>query len=165
MAAPATLKKLAKAVGVSERTLNTWVRRGCPRGPVKAIDAWKLENVLPRKGGPRSKRDATTDQTQQSLQHRVNQANAEKAEQDARWKRTKADQLERKLVPIEQVVREAAEIFIEVRAVLDSIPAAVTKEVPQQLRTRIYEIERNKIDAALHKLTAIHLVGSHPDGA
>jgi lambda repressor-like predicted transcriptional regulator len=167
-AAPAegtTLKVLAAGAEVSERTLNTWIARGCPRSSVAAVLAWQQENILPRRGGPRKDRNSPADQTQQSLQHRLNSAKADDAEEAARTKRLKRRLLQKRLMPIDQVVREAAEIFTEVRAIIESIPDAVAKEVPQQLRTRIYDVERNKITAALKKLAALHSLGSDADGA
>jgi phage terminase Nu1 subunit (DNA packaging protein) len=154
-----TLKELASAAGVSERTLNTWIKRGCPRGPIEAVLAWQAENVLPRKGGPRRELTAA-DKTQIALQQRLNEAKASDAEEGARTKRLKRRLLQRKLMPIEQAVREAAEIFTEVRSILESIPDAVAKEVPQQLRTRIYDVTRNKIAAAFKKLASLHSLGS-----
>jgi hypothetical protein len=164
--AASTIEKLAGQLGVSERTLNTWIARGCPRGPLKKIREWKEANILPRKGGPRKTRDESADRSQRSLQQRVNEANADKAEQDARYKQIKADLLERRLVPIDQVVREAAELFAEIRSILETIPDATTKEMCPKCRERSYEVERAKVDAALKKLVALHLVGgSNPDGA
>jgi phage terminase Nu1 subunit (DNA packaging protein) len=155
-----TLKQLARGAGVSERTLNTWVGRGCPRSSVAAIDAWKLDNVLPRKGGPRKDRDGAGDQSQIALQTRLNLAKASDAEESAKSKRLKRRLLQRKLMLITEGVREAGEIFTEVRAIIESIPDAVAKECPQQLRTRIYDVARNKITAAFKKLAALNSVGS-----
>jgi phage terminase Nu1 subunit (DNA packaging protein) len=124
--------------------------------------AWQQANILPRKGGPRKERTAA-DQSQIALQHRLNEAKAIDAEESARTRRVKRRLMQKRLMPIAQVVREAAEIFTEVRAIIESIPDAVAKEVPQQLRTRIYDVERNKITAALKKLASLHSLGSASD--
>jgi phage terminase Nu1 subunit (DNA packaging protein) len=158
------LKDLAQGAAVSERTLNTWIARGCPRSSVAAVLAWQQANVLPRKGGPR-KTLTQTDRSQIALQHRLNEAKAKDAEEGARTKRVKRRLLQKRLMPIDQVVREAAEIFTEVRSILESVPDAVAKEVPQQLRTRAYDATRNKITAALKKLASLHSLGSAADGA
>lgn len=155
---------LAAGCKVSTRTINEWIGRGCPRTSVAAALAWQAEHVLPRKGGPRKASDAPGDRRQRSLQERTLRATARKAEQDARYRKITADHAAAKLVERDQVVREAAELFTEIRSILDSIPDAAAKEVPQQFRTRIYEVERAKIDAALKKLVGLHLLGS-ADGA
>jgi phage terminase Nu1 subunit (DNA packaging protein) len=167
-----TIKQIAKALKVSERTVNTWIQRGCPRGPLSAVKTWHQQQVLPRLGGPRKKDEGqrTKDKTHRdassagiTLQERVNLANARKAEEDARYKQLKADELEGKTWRREKVTREAAEIFTEIRAILESIPDAAAKEVPQQFQTRVYDVERNKIAAALKKLAGLHTVGSRAD--
>jgi phage terminase Nu1 subunit (DNA packaging protein) len=155
-----TLKQLAAGSGVSERTLNTWIARGCPRTSVEAVRVWQQENVLPRKGGPRKNRDAPGDGSPYSLQQRLNLAKADDAEESARTRRLKRRLLQRKLMMIDEAVREAGEIFTEVRAIIESIPDAVAKECPQQLRTRIYDVARNKITAAFKKLAALNSVGA-----
>lgn len=162
---PTTLRRLAAEMAVSTRTLHTWIARGCPRGPLEAVRAWHADNVLPRQGGPRKERDPEAGQLQQALQQRVNEAKAREAEEAARYKQIKSDLLERRLVPIDQVVREAAELFTDIRAILESIPDAVAKEMPQPLQTRAFDVARNKVAAALKKLADIHLVGSDDDGA
>lgn len=154
-----TLRELAIGVGVSERTLNTWIARGCPRDSADAIRQWQQENVLPRKGGPR-REPTEADKSQMALQQRLNTAKASDAEEAARTKRLKRRLLQKRLMPIDQAVREAAEIFTEVRAIIESIPDAVAKEVPQQLRTRIFDVARNKITAAMKKLASLHSLGS-----
>lgn len=155
-----TLKELAVACGVSERTVNTWIARGCPRAPIEAVKAWQQDNIMPRKGGPRTRGEGRGDESGYSLQQRLNEAKASDAEESAKAKRLKRRLLQRKLMLITEAVREAGEIFTEVRAIIESLPDAIAKEVPQQLRTRIYDVARNKITAAFKKLAALNSVGA-----
>jgi phage terminase Nu1 subunit (DNA packaging protein) len=159
-----TLKALAKGCNVSERTLNTWIARGCPRESIKAAQAWRDEHILPRKGGPKAGRPAA-DPAQQSLLARRTVAQCEKDEAAARREQLKSDQLERLVIYRDQVVREAGEIFAAVRAILETIPDGLAKEFPQKLRARAYEVGKNKVDIALRKLADLHLVGGAADGA
>lgn len=156
-----TLDELAQAMDVNVRTLKGWKARGCPCHSLPAVRQWHANHVLPRKGGPGKKPDARVD----SLQLRIMQAEAEKAEEDARGKKMENDRKAGTLMDKQQLVRETAELFVEMRAILESIPDAATKEVPQQYRARIYDVERNKVDGALRKLAAIPLVGSRANGA
>jgi hypothetical protein len=98
--------------------------------------------------------------SQYSLQQRLNEAKANDAEESARTRRIKRRLLQRKLMLIAEGVREAGEIFTEMRAILESIPDAVAKECPQQLRTRIFDVARNKVTAAFKKLALLNSLGS-----
>jgi phage terminase Nu1 subunit (DNA packaging protein) len=158
-----TLKALAKGCGVSERTLNTWIKRGCPRESVKAAIAWRDEHVLPRKGGPRGGKPV--DPEQQSILARRALAQCEKDEAAARRENLKSDLLDGLVVYTADVRREAAEIFAGVRAILETIPDSLAKEFPQKLRARAFDVGKNKVDAALRKLADLHAVGARPDGA
>lgn len=163
MARALTIKALAAGCKVSTRTINEWLARGCPRTSIAEALDWQADHVQPRKGGPRTRREPSGDRRQRSLQERTLRANARKAEQDARYRKIKADRAAKKSLDRDQVVREAAELFTEMRAIIDSIPDAAAKEVPQQFRARVYEAERAKVDAALKKLVGLHLVGSADD--
>lgn len=147
-----TIEQLAKAMGKSARTLKTWFKRGCPRTSVAAIRAWQAEHVLPPKGGPRKKRDPVADAKQQALQTRVNEANAKKAEADARNKTIRTDKLAGELVARADVIREAAEYFIHARTVLDTLPDAIAKEFSGEQRIRARTVAKQKVAAALRLL-------------
>lgn len=147
-----TLKELAAAMEVSVRTLNTWIARRCPRGPLAAVKAWHAENVQPRKGGPRTERDPVVDAEQQALQKRMNESNARKAEQDARFKQIKTDKLAGEMWHRDDVIREAAAYFSHARTVLDTLPDAIAKEFAGEERLRARAVAKQKVVAVLRIL-------------
>jgi phage terminase Nu1 subunit (DNA packaging protein) len=155
-----TLKELASGAGVSERTLNTWIKRGCPRGLDRGGARLAGREHPPAQRRPAASERTAADRRRSRCSSGSTRPRPSDAEESARTKRLKRRLLQKRLMPIDQVVREAAEIFTEVRAIIESIPDAVAKEVPQQLRTRIYDVVRNKITAALKKLASLHSLGS-----
>jgi phage terminase Nu1 subunit (DNA packaging protein) len=162
-----TLKQLATGCKVSVRTLNTWLQRGCPRHSITAALAWRDKHVLPRKGGPRKRRPITAEKEteQQSLLARRIVAQCEKDEAIARREKIKSDMLAGTVVEKVAVVREAAEICSAARAILDAIPDAIAKELPEESRVRAYEVAKNKVDAAFRKLADLRPGAGGADGA
>ena len=155
-----TLDELAAAMNppVNVRTLKGWKARGCPCTSIDAVKKWHANHVRPRKGGPAGPK-TESDKRAESLQLRTLTAEAEKAEEDARGKKMENDKRAGLLVEKSEVIREAAEVFAAMRAILEAFPDAAAKEVPQQQRARIYDVARNTIDKTLRKLSQIHLLG------
>lgn len=152
-----SLAKLAAAVGVSLRTLHTWLDRGCPRSSADAIRVWRAAHVLPRQGGPRKTRRQSDsgDADGGDLQRQVLRARRYKERQQARAIKLKNDVLSGKLIDRADVVREYAEQFAVARSILEGFPDALAKEAPAELRTVAFTLARNRVDAVLRLLSQL----------
>jgi len=40
-----TIQEMATGIGVSTRTIDKYVKRGCPRTTIEAVQKWRLENI------------------------------------------------------------------------------------------------------------------------
>ncbi|MDQ3288932.1 MAG: hypothetical protein M3Q42_11880 [Pseudomonadota bacterium] len=153
------MKALAAGCGVSERTLNTWVKRGCPRSSIRAALSWRDKHVLPRKGGPRKARRGAIEEAEdtelQGLQARRTLAQCLRDEEAARSAKMKNDLLAGTLVPIDQVVRDEAVRCTQARSILEGLSDAIAKELPEEWRARTHAAAKTRIEAVLRKLSTI----------
>lgn len=147
------LANLAAAVGVSVSMLHRWFKRGCPRGTVAEIRAWRADHVLPRQGGPRS--GYADEEDTGDMQYELLVAKRDKEREQARAIKLKTDVLEGKLIERADVVREFAEQFACARAILDGFPDAFSKEAPAELRSAAYTLARSRMDGVLRLLAQL----------
>jgi len=114
----ASIGLAAKAIGVHERTLKTWLKAGCPGKPgaydVAAIAEWHEANVG-------STRDDSSEKTRWA---------AEKLKANARKAKLEVDRLLGRLVDVEIPAREFAAHIVEAKALLEQLPDRFLSYVP-----------------------------------
>lgn len=114
-----TIGAAAKALGKHERTLKSWLAKGCPGRPgaydVAAIAAWHEANV------GATLRDDTSEKARWA---------AEKIKAEARKRKLEVEQLLGRLVDVDLPAREFAQHIVEAKALLEQLPDRFLSFVP-----------------------------------
>lgn len=144
--------EVAEFFGVSHTVVRKdWRARGMPGGnacyPLDEIARWKIEREREINRPKESEDD--------DLAARLEVAEVEIAEADARLKELKLAEAEGRLIDREQAIAEVESAFNVVRARLEQIPGEVATTVPPELRADIIADWKHKIRLALKELEAL----------
>lgn len=114
-----TIGAAAKALSKHERTLKSWLAKGCPGRPgaydVAAIAAWHEANV------GATLRDDTSEKARWA---------AEKLKAEARKRKLEVEQLLGRLVDVDLPAREFAQHIVEGKTLLEQLPDRFLSFVP-----------------------------------
>lgn len=137
-----TIPELAKGIGVSEVTINKYIRRGCPRTSVEAVMKWRSENISA----------IAEDADPSELMQELKRAEIAATNETARAKRLKNDILERKLIPRDEVSRDLSIALARTVNRLQSIPTEVAVLCPDDLKVPVKAKVEQAIRVALKEL-------------
>ena len=143
--------EIAEFFGVTEPTVDQWVRRGCPvvqrgsKGKAWQINTARVSDWLRQRDIEQATGSNLSDE--QELKRRKLAAETQKAELE--MLRVKGD-----VVPLKQVERSLANTFAEVKTNLRNVPRRVaTSLVGEKSEARIKEVLLEEIDQALEILS------------
>lgn len=148
-----TTTEAARQLGVNRVTMYDWFSKGCPRGPLDAIAAWRLANVrsdrlehesrqetvqameeiaepspeAPKKAPKAAKRSFT-------LSERRLKADTAKIRAEVAYKLMRNREKRKDLVSLTDVQREAAELAIRVKERLLACPDEMETRFPAETR-------------------------------
>ena len=124
---PQSVNALAIGVGVSRRTMHDWIARGCPRGPVKAIEAWRAANI-------RTREPAAEGSAEEERVARIRKLNA-----DSLARELKNAKERKEIYLAADVETNVAELTGMIRTRLESIPDELQTEWPPECRQLVTE--------------------------
>lgn len=137
-----TIQELADAFGTSTRTVDKYIRRGCPRDTIEAAQKWRGENI----------RAASTDAAPDEIQIELKRAElADKAE-SARSRQIKNDMLEGLLIRKEDVERDLAVGLSRLTNRLKSLGLKCANLCPTELKAPVKEAVEGAVELALREL-------------
>jgi phage terminase Nu1 subunit (DNA packaging protein) len=155
-----TRKELATALKLTPEALRKWERDlGAPLGDwlgwplpdaVKLAEEWRAGNLSSRRDQPEA----------ESLSQRLLAAKVRDTNAAARRKEIENAIKEGKLIDIDEAVREQSMVYAEVRAIIETLPDAIARDLPQDYRASGREIVRHEVLRALRKLASIRIEGS-----
>lgn len=142
-----TVGDVALALGVSERTVYTYLKRGAPgeKGgvyDVEAIDAWRRANMAERSQVAKS-----------DLQEALKRAELEKTLEQAREKRLKNDLLEGQLVYRDEVIQVWNENLRRIVSRFESFAEECSIVLPADIRQQVTHEIDNKVHLMLKEMS------------
>jgi hypothetical protein len=152
---PNTLAQLAKAVGVSKRTLEDYFSRGCPRDSVAAIQRWRSENLASPKRRSPSPADPAGEE--QPAQRSLASLMLDKAREEVRAKKLKNDQTEGLLLRRDDVERVFAELVLRIKSRVQVFPDEVEMLLPADVRDAAKRDLEDKVFLMLKEMAAWQL--------
>lgn len=141
-----TVGDVALALGVSERTVYTYLKRGAPgeKGgvyDVEAIDAWRRANMADRSQVAKS-----------DLQEALKRAELEKTLEQAREKRLKNDLLEGQLIYRDEVQQLWNESLRRIATRLEALPEECSIVLPADVRATVTREIEDKVYLLLKEM-------------
>lgn len=137
-----TIAALATGVGVSTTTIERYIRRGCPRTSIEAVQKWRSENVS----------SIGEDAEPNELMQELKRAEIAATNETARAKRLKNDMLEKKLVPRDVIQRDISIALTRTVNRLQSIPTEVSVLCPDELKVPVKSKAEQLIRVILKEL-------------
>lgn len=140
----ATIAAAAKALGCHERTLKSWLAKGCPGTPGNydpaAIVAWHEANVSG---------SVVEDASERSLWA------TEKLKAEATKAKLEVDQLLGRLIEVEIPAREFAQHIVEAKTLLEQLPDRFLSFVPSLSAATKKSVKQRTAAAVRDVLTAL----------
>lgn len=152
--------ELATALGVSSKTINDYVRRGCPTDSPEAARSWKEENIArngPPTIGERSSGVVSRRYASHELDEAEQRAKIAKLEEEARGRRIKNDKEMGSLVYRDDVEQSATELTLRIKQRLEAIPIELEPEIPIDLRAQLTARWSEKIALILTEMSQMQL--------
>ena len=152
--AAATIAAAARELGVDERTLKTWLGKGCPRGQgggydVAAIRAWREANLKVQRLEPTELRGRAHWEKR-------------KARADAKMRELELKLKQRELIEVDVAARVIGQHIAEVKAHLGQlpdfmlslvkVPAGQAKQVRERLKGKLNDL-CEVLERSMHELT------------
>jgi phage terminase Nu1 subunit (DNA packaging protein) len=137
-----TIQALADAFGVSTRTIDKYVKRGCPRDSVESAKKWRDENI----------RATAQDVAPDEIQIELKRAELADKTESARSRQIKNDMLEGLLIRKEDVERDLAVGLSRLTNRLKSLGLRCANLCPAELKAPIKEAVEGTVELALREL-------------
>jgi hypothetical protein len=127
---------------VSKRTLQDYIARGCPKGPVAAINKWRASSLAPT----RSRRgESDGDPTLADLVRR-------KIEQEIRGKKLRCDQLEGRFVLRDDAIQAINALCLRLKSRMEAWPNEVEMLLPPDIRAAVKRELAEKVALTLREI-------------
>ncbi len=145
----ATVTALAKAVGVSRRTIYAWFNEGCPRTLADALRLWRRGNKMPANGNEAA---TSGDADGLSLAEMERQVKIRKWIAAARSQELKNAETEGRIIDRADACLEFSELVNLIRHEIESWPDLIAPELPVDCRVQVTELLRDRAHQLLIRM-------------
>ena len=138
-----TIQQMADGIGVSTVTIDKYVKRGCPRTSVEAVQKWRSENI----------KAVAEDADVSEIGIELKRAEMAERWENARTRQLKNDLAEGRLIPKGEVERDLAIGLARLVNRLNSLGLKVANICPSELKAPIKEAVEDTVRIALKELS------------
>jgi phage terminase Nu1 subunit (DNA packaging protein) len=138
-----TIQQIADGIGVSTTTVDKYVKRGCPRTSIEAIQKWRAENI----------KSIADDTDADEIGLALRRAELKEREENARTRQLKNDLMESRLIRREDVERDLSVGFARLVNRLNSLGLKCANICPTELKAPIKQSIEETIRIALKELS------------
>ena len=139
-----TIQQMADGIGVCTATIDKYVKRGCPRTSLQAVQKWRAENI----------KSVAEDADVSEIGIELKRAEMAERWENARTRQLKNDLAEGRLIRKEEVERDISIGFARLVNRLNSLGLKVANICPAELKATIKEAVEDTVRIALKELGA-----------
>lgn len=137
-----TIQQMADGIGVCTATIDKYVKRGCPRTSVDAVQKWRSENI----------KAVAEDADVSEIGIELKRAEMAERWENARTRQLKNDLAESRLIRKDEVERDIAIGFSRLVNRLNSLGIRIANICPTELKAPIKEAVEDTVRLALKEL-------------
>lgn len=138
-----TIQQMADGIGVSTVTIDKYVKRGCPRTSIEAVQKWRSENI----------KAVAEDADMSEIGIELKRAEMAERWENARTRQLKNDLAQGRLIRKDEVERDIAIGLSRLVNRLNSLGLKVANICPAELKAPIKEAVEDTIRIALKELS------------
>lgn len=138
-----TIQQMADGIGVSTVTIDKYVKRGCPRTSVEAVQKWRSENI----------KAVAEDADVSEIGIELKRAEMAERWENARTRQLKNDLAQGRLIRKDDVERDLAIGLARLVNRLNSLGLKVANICPSELKAPIKEAVEDTVRIALKELS------------
>lgn len=139
-----TVREIAEGVGVSEVTIHKYLKRGCPKISVAAVQKWRSENI----------KAVAEDAEVSEIGIELKKAEIAERWENARTRQLKNDIAEGRLIRKDDIERNLSIAMARLVNRLNTIPTRCANLCPAELKAPIKEAIEDQIKTTLRELSA-----------
>ena len=136
-----TIPALASGVGVSTTTIEKYIKRGCPRTSIEAVNEWRSHNI----------KAVTEDADPSEISMELKRAELAERKENARTRQLKNDELEERLIRKEDVERDLSIATTRLKNRLRSLAMRCANLCPAELKVPIKEGVEDTVEICLRE--------------
>ena len=134
-----TIQQMADGIGVSGTTIDKYVKRGCPRTSIAAVQKWRTENI----------KAVAEDADLSEIGIEIKRAEMAERWENARTRQQKNDERDKLLILRTKVLQMNGLVMSRLMNRLNSIPMACANIVPSEMKPTIKAMVEESIRVAL----------------
>jgi phage terminase Nu1 subunit (DNA packaging protein) len=139
-----TIQQMADGIGVCTATIDKYVKRGCPRTSIEAVQKWRSENI----------KAVAEDADVSEIGIELKRAEMAERWENARTRQLKNDIAEGRLIRKDDIERSLSIAMARVVNRLNTIPMRCANLCPAELKAPIKEAIEDQIKTTLRELSA-----------